>query len=185
MQETRTRAQEAAEDVYFGQAVIIWARWAVVAAAAILVLWTSSSITELTGKVLLIVGLMAMNFFLHGRYLMERPANRRLIVLASTLDVLLMTALVLVSGGFRSAVFVLLYPVIAGFALVFPARLAIAFTSAAVTLYALAAAVNLPADPQELKVLLVRVITMAAIGGLGTYFWRVERDRRRRFASAS
>ena len=185
MQETRTRAQEAAEDVFFGQAVMIWARWAVIAAAAVLILWTSSSIRELEGKVLVVVGLMAINFFLHGRYLMERPANRYLVVLASMVDVALITAMVVISGGFQSAFFVLLYPVVAAFALVFPPRLAIAFTAATVGLYSLSAMLNPPADYQQLKVLLVRVITLAAMGALGTYYWRVERDRRRRAATAS
>ena len=75
-------AREAAEDVFFGQVVMIWARWAMIAAAAILFLWNTGDAGSLTGRVLLLAGMMAVNFFLHGRYLVERPANRRLIQLA-------------------------------------------------------------------------------------------------------
>ena len=40
MREMRTVAQEAAEDVFFGQVVMIWARWFLIAAGIILALWT-------------------------------------------------------------------------------------------------------------------------------------------------
>ena len=34
-------------------------------------------------------------------------------------------------------------------------------------------------DSVELESLVVRLITLASMGGLATYFWRIERDRRR------
>ncbi|MDP9370349.1 MAG: hypothetical protein M3Q03_19105 [Chloroflexota bacterium] len=43
MQAIRGAAPEAAEDIFFGQIVIIWARWFVVLAATVLTLWTSTS----------------------------------------------------------------------------------------------------------------------------------------------
>ncbi len=185
----RTRAQEAAEDVFFGQAVMIWARWAIIAAAAVQVLWTAKGIGELTGKALLVIALMAINFFLHGRFLMERPVNRFVIVVASAIDVALITAMVLfLSGGFKSQFFVFYYPVLVGFALVFPVRLTAVFTAAVLGIYALAAVAGDPgfvADAQAHKVMLFRLITMAAMGGLGTWFWRVERERRRRPAGSA
>src|SRR5690349_10916310 len=73
-------AQEAAEDIFFGQAVIIWARWFIILTGAMLTLWTATTVAEITINTLLIIVLMGMNFFLHGRYLMERPANRSLLV---------------------------------------------------------------------------------------------------------
>src|SRR5262245_12778765 len=95
MHPVRSAAQEAAEDLFFGQVVIIWARWFLILTGAILTLWSATSVGEITAKILPIVVLMAMNFFLHGRYLMEQPANRRLIVAASVLDLLVVTATVL------------------------------------------------------------------------------------------
>ena len=42
MQAIRNAAQEAAEDIFFGQAVIIWARWFVIAAVTVMMLWSSA-----------------------------------------------------------------------------------------------------------------------------------------------
>ena len=39
MQTHRDRTQEEAEDLFFGQVVIIWARWFVIAAGTIYALW--------------------------------------------------------------------------------------------------------------------------------------------------
>src|ERR1700730_101713 len=115
-------AREAAEDVFFGPVGMIWARVVIIAAAAVLFLWTTGDVGTLSHRVLLLAGLMAVNFFLHGRYLMERPANRALILLASPADAALIAAAGALWGGFASQLFVLLYPVLFAFALVFPPR---------------------------------------------------------------
>ena len=102
--ETRTAEQEAAEDLFFGQVVIIWARWFLILAGAILILWTTTDASALVVSILPILALMAMNFFLHGRYLVERPANQMLLLAASALDLgadllgATIALLVLVSG---------------------------------------------------------------------------------------
>lgn len=185
MQAIRGAAREAAEDIFFGQIVIIWARWFVVLAATVLTLWTSTSSDQLTGRILPIVGLVAMNFFLHGRILMELPANQRLVIAASLIDLLLITGIVLTWGeiGLTSPFFVLYYPVIFAFALVFPPRITAAWTAAALIAYAgscLLADNSFVGEPELLKQLVMRLITIAAMGGLGTYYWRIQRDRRRR-----
>jgi len=181
-------AREAAEDVFFGQVVMIWARWAMIAAAAVVFLWNTGDVGSLTGRVLLLAGLMAVNFFLHGRYLVERPANRGLILVASVADVALIAAAVALWGGFESQLFVLLYPVVFAFALVFPPRFTAALTAVAAALYVGAVAafdLGWAADVQLVKVLLVRLLTLGAVGGLGTYYWRIQRDRRRAALSAA
>jgi hypothetical protein len=181
-------AHEAAEDVFFGQVVMIWARWAMIAAAAVLFLWNTGDVGSLTQRVLLLAGLMAVNFFLHGRYLVERPANRALILLASLADVALVATAVALWGGFTSQLFVLLYPVLFAFALVFPPRFTAALTVVAIGLYVGAVAffdLRWMADVQLVKTLLVRLLALAAVAGLGTYYWRIQRDRRRRALTAA
>jgi hypothetical protein len=182
-QPERTARQEAAEDVFFGQVVMIWARWAVIVTAAVVILWNAGSTGDLTGGTVLVVALMVVNFFLHGRYLMERPLNRAVAVAASAVDVLLITAVILLwSAGFRSLFFVLYYPVVFGFALVFRPRLAATFTGAVLVLYAAACLLAGPAflsDAELAKNLVERLITLAAMGALGTYHWRIQRERRR------
>ncbi len=185
MQVVRSAAQEAAEDVFFGQVVIIWARWFLILAGAMLTLWTATTVSEITTKILLVVILMAMNFFLHGRYLMERPANRTLIMAASVLDLLIITGAILMwqgQGGLRSQFFVFYYPVLLAFAFVFPPRLAIGYTGLTLVMYVVACLVadfSFVGDADSLKVLVMRLITLASVGGLATYYWRIQRERRR------
>jgi hypothetical protein len=179
----RSSAQEAAEDIFFGQAVMIWARWFVILAGAILTLWTADTIAEITVNTLFIVVLMAINFFLHGRYLTERPANQALLIGVGLLDLLAITAIV--AGwqdeiGIQSQFFVFYYPVVLAFAFVMPPRLAATYTALALAAYAAACmlALGVP-DTADLKLLVMRLITLASMGGLGAYYWRIQRQRRR------
>jgi hypothetical protein len=185
MIELRSPRQEAAEDIFFGQLVIIWARWFVILTGAILALWAASSISELTVASLLIVALMAVNFFVHGRYLMEKPINRTLTGLVSLIDLTIITLIVLAwrgQTGLDSPFFIFYYPVLAAFAFVFTPGFTFVYTVLALISYAGAAFV---ADPgfflelRDLELLISRLITLAAMGGLGTYYWRIQRDRRR------
>lgn len=174
-------AREAVEDVFYGQVVMIWARWAVVAALAVLFLWNVRDVAQMTERVLVLVMLMAVNFYLHRRYLSRRPANRILITLATLADLALITGAVVLWGGFESQLFVLLYPVLFAFALVFPPRATAALTLFAVGVYAcavVAAGTGWLQDVQLMKILLVRLITLLAVGGLGTYYWRMQRKQR-------
>jgi hypothetical protein len=150
-----------------------------------LTLWSATTVGEITAKILLVVVLMAMNFFLHGRYLMEQPANRTLIAAASALDLLVITGAILLwqgQGGLQSQFFIFYYPVLLAFAFVFPPRLAFAYTGSALALYTVTCLV---ADPlfiwhaADLKLLVMRLITLGAVGGLATYYWRIQRERRR------
>jgi len=185
MQELRSPAQEAAEDIFFGQVVIIWARWFVIVAGTILALWLSSGVTELTFAVLLIVPLIAINFFVHGRYLMERPANQLLLMGLSLADLLIITIIVIFwqgDNGLDSQFFIFYYPVILAFAFVFKPRVSIIFTALALVFYTgacLLSDASFVGDSVELERLIVRLITLASMGGLATYYWRILRDQRR------
>jgi hypothetical protein len=183
--DARSLEQEAAEDIFFGQVVLIWARWFLIAAGATFFLWTAHESTQLALGVLPIVGLMAMNFYLHGRYFLERPSNVLQIVTAAALDLALISAIVVlwhdargVGTGLASPFFVFLYPVLLAFAFVLPRRLTVVYTAAACAAYA---AVCLPDvdSVASAKVLVLRLVTMAATGALGTFYWRIQRDRRR------
>ena len=182
----REMEQDAAEDIFFGQVVMIWARWFLIAAGTIFFLWTATKATELALGVLPIVALIAVNFYLHGRYFLERPSNVVQIVAASAVDIALVSAIVLlwqsttVAGrtGLASPFFVLYYPVLLSLAFVLPRRLTLIFTTATAAIYA---AICLPdiTSITNAKVLGLRLVTMAAMGGLGSFYWRIQRDRRR------
>lgn len=192
MQEVRTPSQEAAEDIFFGQLVIIVARWFLIVAAAILILWNAASAAELILGIAPVILLIAMNFYLHGRYIVERPANQALIMLASLLDLVAITALVLIYDpagiGFESQLFVLYYPVLLAFAFVFPRGATLFYMLVTLAAYTLATWVRDPllvADSARLEILVQRLTTLAAVGLLGTYYWRIQRDRRRAAAGSA
>ena len=73
----RTVDQEASEDVFFGQVVLVWARWFLIAAGAVVVLTGLDDQAALITGTIPIVLLMFMNLYLHGRYLMEKPVTVR------------------------------------------------------------------------------------------------------------
>ncbi len=183
MIETRTAEQEAAEDVFFGQVVINWARWFVIASAAVFVLLTATDTTKLIVGIVPVVGLMAINFYLHGRFLAERPANRALVTVTSIVDIALITTVVLLWPGARgldSPFFILYYPVVLAFAFVMPYRLTAAYTLVALVAYAGACALSTPlVDTAEAETLVTRLLTIGTIGALGAYYWRIQRDLRR------
>jgi len=155
----------------------------------VMALWMSESPAALTLNILPVVVLMGVNFSLHARYLLEKPANRTLLMLLSVLDVAMVSAIVLGwdgQRGLQSPFFVYYYPLLVAFAFVFPPRLTAWFAGAVLVAYA---AVCLTLDPsivtsaKELKVLAVRLITLGAMGGLGTYYWRIQRAAQRGLAS--
>jgi hypothetical protein len=180
----RRLEQEAAEDIFFGQVVMIWARWFLIGGGTIFFLWTAQQSTQIALGVLPIVALIVLNFCLHGRYLLERPSNVLQIAVASAIDVALVSAIVLVwhSGpapvtGLASPFFVFYYPVVLAFAFVMPRRLTLIFTASVAAVYI---AVCLPdlTSLTNVKVLVLRLATLSAMGGIGTFYWRIQRSRR-------
>jgi hypothetical protein len=97
------------------------------------------------------------------------------------LDVAIITVLVLVwpgQAGLSNPFFVLYYPLLFAFALVFPPAATVTFSIVALGLYA---SVCLAVDPVGLfslggfEVLVTRLITLGAMGGLGTFYYRRQR----------
>jgi len=188
MQTQRNSAQEAAEDIFFGQLVIIYARWFVIVSMIILALWSTSSVPQLTSAVLFIVPLMAINFFVHGRYLMEQPVNKMLLMILSVVDILVITLIILfwpTDRGLLSQFYIFYYPIILAYAFVSLARNSIIYTLITLILYTAACFVSDPGlvlQSAWLERLAIRLITMAAMGLLGAYYWRIQRTRMREAA---
>jgi len=181
--EVRTPQQAEQEDLFFGQSVTLWARWSVIVAGIVLVLWTSTDVALLTQTMPFFLVLMAVNFFLHGRFVMGSPLNRTAVTAASVVDLILITAIVVLwpgSHGLQNQFFVLYFPVVFAFALVFTRKIEAAFTVLAIVLYAGACVLTgtVPFDlGNDDKVLVMRVIVIAAMGFLGNYYFRIQRDR--------
>ena len=184
VREVRTAKQAEQEDLFFGQEVILWARWSVIVAGIVLVLWTSSNVSLLTQTMPFFLVLMAVNFFLHGRFVMGSPLNRVTVTAASVVDLVLITAIVVKwpgADGLKNEFFVLYFPVVFAFALVFTRRIEVAYTGLAMFAYAAACfftgTVQLLAFGNDDKVLVMRLIVIAAMGFLGNYYFRIQRDR--------
>ena len=196
MENTVSRIErEAAEDIFYGQVVINWARWFVILAGMAFVMMAADTTSELAIGMAPVVGLMVVNFYLHGRRLVNQPANLTLVGISSFIDVILITAVVIIGPseelmGLDSQFYVLYFPVIAAFSFVFGRKMAIAFTAFTGVAYVAATIIagtdsptallgsSLLGSSEDAESLVTRVIVMLAIGGLGTYFWKVQRDRR-------
>ena len=81
-----------------------------------------------------------------------------------------------------SPFFVMYYPLVLAFAFVMRPNLTVAYTVVALAAYAGASLLGNTGqfDIDNLKTLVARLITIGAMGGLGTYYWRIQRDRLRR-----
>lgn len=184
MQTVRAAAQEAAEDLFFGQIVIIWARWFLIGAGGVLALIAAESTTQVSAAVLLLIAVMAVNFYIHARYQLEKPANRALLISIAFVDVLLITLIVAIwpgRSGLQSQFFVLYYPILFAFALVFPPRLTAIYGAFALGAYVLVCVLSRPftADARDLEMFFTRLLTLAAMCALGTFYWRIQRQRQR------
>jgi hypothetical protein len=169
---------EAQEDIYYGQIVCIMARWFVIAGAVFLALYKAPSVAHMQRNLVPLLVLIAANFFLHARYLTNRPANALLLQLASALDVAVITALLLAG---HPDFFVFYYPVALAFALVFVRRFALVFTGLAGGVYALLSVPGLQFNGDE-ETLAIRLVTLVGASLLATLYWRVQRARRLREA---
>ncbi len=183
VREVRSKAQAEQEDVFFGQTVIVWARWSVIVAGIVLVLWTSTNVGLLTQTMPFFLVLMAINFFFHGRYVMGSPLNRTVVTAACIVDLVLITAIVVFwpgAHGLQNQFFVLYMPVVFAFALVFTRRLEVVYTVLALLAYTGACVLTgtVPLDlGSDDKVLVMRLIVIASMGFLGNYYFRIQRDR--------
>jgi hypothetical protein len=178
-----TDRRQVAEDIYFGQIVIIWARWFVILAATILALWSTDSTGNLSRRAVMVIGLMGINFFLHGRSLMDKPVNGALLLATAVADLTIIGLMVACWGarGVESELYVLYYPIVFSCSLVFAPRIAAALGAATVVSYT---AICFIAEPSILthtvdaKSIVIRAITLAATVALGAYYWRIARQRR-------
>ena len=184
--------QQAAEDIFFGQSVINWARWFLIGGGMVLVLWAADSIDQLVIGIIPVVAMMAINFYLHGRQMAQQPANPALITLSSLLDMSVITLVILLwpdpeQRGLASPFFVMYYPAVLAFSFVMRPRFSVAYTLVTLAAYGgvcvlTSSYVGFLASAEgtfDAETLVARLVTLAAVGSLGTYYWRIQQDRRR------
>jgi hypothetical protein len=191
MREISNATREAAEDIFFGQLVLILARWVLILTAAAHMLWGASDQAALVVGMLPLVAMMGLNFYVHGRYLMERPVNPVFLMTASIVDMAFVTLMIVLTPGprgFGSPLFVLSYPLLLAAAFVYPRWFTGAYLLGAMAGYVgacLATSAPFLEDGRQLEVLVQRLTVAATMAGLGTYYWRIQRRRRAVLSPAS
>lgn len=178
-------AEEQVEDIFYGQITTIEARWFLIAGMLLMTLWGAKDVSDVQLKILPVLLLIIINFFLHGRYMIERPAGRVLIWLSSLLDVLIVSVVIslgLPRGqfGLENPFFIFYYPVLLSFALVFAREITAIGIFLTCIIYAGICLLAGLGDQDGAYALVIRLATLATTGIVGTMYWRIEREGRRR-----
>lgn len=183
---SKAEITEAQQDVFYGQIVFIWARWIIIVSTLFLILRNARSVADIQIPMIPLVLLIAANFFVHGRFVMRRPANAILLTIATTIDFVFITVIILLGAGGSTGIanpfFVLYYPVLLAYSLVFRRRRTLRMASILIIVYLLICLLIPPrvsiANEDE-KVLAVRIVMLLVTALLGTMYWRIQRRRRR------
>ncbi len=166
------------EDLTYGQIVIITARWILVLAGLLLVLWNPGPLSELRIQILFVLGLAVANFYLHAQLLMGRQVTKFIVYGASVADLLVITIMILVGGGFESTTYVFYFPATLAFSVAFPPVTTFLYTIGILAVYFLTFLTGSTLSTTDLQVFLARAIMLAAVAICGSLYWRIERDRR-------
>ena len=164
-----------------GQEVIVYARWVLVAAAMAFALWLPAGLSQLRIQAFLILLLAIGNFFLHAQVLRRQPAADYLVYAASAADLVAITALLWLQGGFSSDLYIFYFPAVLAISVAFLTEMAAAYTISAVSAYAVIGALTVPADTDSLTVI-VRCLMIVAVAVCGNQYQRIERARLARTA---
>ena len=177
---------EAQQDVFYGQIVFIWARWIVIFSTLFLVLRNAQNVADIQIPMIPVGLLIVAYFYLHGRFVMRQPANPILLTIATTVDFLFITLIIVLGAGGETGIdnpfFVLYFPVMLAYSLVFPRPRTLVMASILIVVYLLICLFLPPrisfAKGDE-KVLAVRIVMLLVTALLGTMYWRIQRMRRR------
>ena len=171
------------EDLRYGQVVIVTARWILIAAGLVVALWGPGPLGELRVQIAATLLLAGVNFYLHAQLLMRRPVLDGVVYAASIGDMVVITSIVAVQGGYDSGDYIFYYPAILAFAVTFPRPVVAVFAATTTLVYGVLAVGTAPLSitGSELVVLLVpRLLTFAAVAVCGTVYNHVETERRER-----
>ena len=172
------------DDLRHSLHIAVWVRWFVGIAWFVQLNYRADFLHHAyIPNTLLAASLLALNGYVHYRIRSNRTITWHWALALSALDVVTITSGLIISGGFRNEFYVLYYPALAAFAVVFASfRLSFAWVTITAVLYA---ALSLTLyegvdfeDSQE-KVLFIRIVTMYAVVAAVNLIFRLERIRRR------
>lgn len=172
------------DDLLYGVRISVWVRWFLLAAWLLQFNYRPNfADPNYIPNTLFAAALLALNGYVHYRILTNRPVTWRWMLALSVMDVVMLTAGLAVSSRFGNTFFVLYYPGLAMFAVVFTSfRLSFAWTTMVAAVYA---TISLLLEPgvdfeiKEEKVLFTRIAVMYAVVAAVNLVSRFERIRRR------
>ena len=181
----QTPLRNSPDDLLYGVRISVWVRWFVLLAWLLQFNYRPNFESPAYLPTTLFAALvLAFNAYVHYRIQSNRPVTWHWALALSALDVLIITAGIVVAGsGFQNKFFVIYYPTLAMFAVVFTSfRLSLAWTTVVAVVYA---AISLMMEPgvdfeiKEEKVLFTRIVVMYAVVIAVNLVSRFERIRRR------
>ena len=172
------------DDLRYGIRISVWVRWFVVIAwLAQLNYRVNFAHPAYFAHTLFAALALALNCYVHYRIERKRTVTWRWAFALSMVDAAGITAGLAISGGFSNTFFVLYYPALAMFAVVFTSfRLSFAAVTLVALVYATLSLVIAPGVDfgiKEEKVLLTRIVVMYAVVAAVNLVSRFERIRRR------
>jgi len=159
-----------------GQTVLVWARWILIGTGLLLSFWAPTDLTMLQVQLAAIIALAFGNFYLHVQLLRGHPALDAVVYGASLGDICVVTALVLVQGGYASPVFIFYFAAIVGISVAFPTFMTAGYTAIVVGIYGIICLATAPADGHP--AVFTRLLMIAAVAVCGNLFARHEQQRR-------
>ena len=173
------------DDLRYNLRISVWVRWFVLTAWLLQFNYRPNfADPAYIPTMLLAVSVLALNGYVHYRIRSSRTVTWRWALALGVMDVVMISAgIAISSSGFQNTFFVLYYPALAMFAVVFTSfRLSFAWVTMVAVVYA---ALSLVMEPgvdygiKEEKVLFTRIIVMYAVVAAVNLVSRFERTRRR------
>ncbi|HEX2646394.1 MAG TPA: hypothetical protein VHO95_04140 [Candidatus Dormibacteraeota bacterium] len=164
------------EDIAYGQTVLVWARWILIGTGLLLSFWGPKDLFTLQVQLAAIIALAFGNFYLHVQLLRGHPALDTVVYGASLGDICVVTALVLVQGGYTSPVFIFYFAAVVGISVAFPTLVTAGYTSIVVGVYGIICLVT--TTPDHFPAVFIRLLMIAAVAVCGNLFARHEAQRR-------
>ena len=164
------------EDLAYGQTVLVWARWILIGTGLLLSFWSPKDLLTLQIQLAAIIALAFGNFYLHVQLLRGQAALDNVVYGASLADIAVVTALVLVQGGYPSPVFIFYFAAIVGISVAFPTPITGLYTSLVVGVYGVISLATATTD--EYPAVFTRLLTLTAVAVCGNLFARHEAQRR-------
>ena len=181
----RTLDRTGPDDLLYGVRISVWVRWFLLTAWLLQFNYRPNfADPAYVPTMLLAISVLVVNAYVHYRIRSNRTVSRRWPLALGVMDAAMITAgIAISSSGFQNTFFVLYYPALAMFAVVFTSfRFSFAWaTMVAVTYAALSLAMEPGVDFEikEEKVLFTRIVVMYAVVGAVNLVSRFERIRRR------